>query len=202
MNTIYIKLKQSCKVEKKEVYVEDVAWILCLDKEVERQCKKIQVYTLEGKKNERKVVSILKIIGEIKTIFSDCELESFGQDDVVVLYVKEQKQNKIIEFLKTAFVCLMSFIGAAFAIMTFNNDGDVSNVFDSLTFVMTGVKPEGMSIMKVSYMVGLPVGILVFFNHFSKAKVSEDPTPIEVQMKLYQDDICKTLVANEGEKKE
>ena len=179
-----MKLKQSCKVEKKEVYVEDVATIWCLDKDVERKCKNIQVYTLDGKKNERKVVSILKII---------------GQDDVVVLYVKEQRQNKILEFLKTGFVCLMSFIGAAFAIMTFNNDGDVSNIFDNLTFLMTGSKPSGMSIMKASYMVGLPVGILVFFNHFSKAKVTEDPTPIEVQMKLYQDNICKTLVANEGE---
>lgn len=194
-----MKLKQSCKVEKKEVYVEDVATIWCLDKDVERKCKNIQVYTLDGKKNERKVVSILKIIGEIKMTFSEYELESFGQDDVVVLYVKEQRQNKILEFLKTGFVCLMSFIGAAFAIMTFNNDGDVSNIFDNLTFLMTGSKPSGMSIMKASYMVGLPVGILVFFNHFSKAKVTEDPTPIEVQMKLYQDNICKTLVANEGE---
>lgn len=199
MNTIYMKLKQSCKVKKKEVYVEDVAIIWCLDKDVERKCKNIQVYTLDGKKNERKVVSILKIIREIKMVFSEYELESFGQDDVVVLYVKEQRQNKIIEFLKTGFVCLMSFIGAAFAIMTFNNDGDVSNIFDNVTLLMTGSKPEGMSIMKASYMVGLPAGILVFFNHFSKAKVTEDPTPIEIQMKLYQDDICKTLIANEGE---
>lgn len=202
MNTIYIKLKQSCKVNRKEVYIKDVAMVWCLDEEVERKCKELKVYTLDGKKNERKVVSVLKIIREVKTAFSDCELESFGQDDVVVLYVKEKKQNKILEFLKTGFVCLMSFIGAAFAIMTFNNDGDVSNIFDTLTLLLTGTKPEGMSVMKASYMVGLPVGILVFFNHFSKAKVTEDPTPIEVQMKLYQDDICKTLIANEGEQKE
>ena len=42
----------------------------------------------------------------------------------------------------------------------------------------------------------LAIGILVFFNHFSKAALSKDPTPIEVQMRTYETDVNQTLIKN------
>ena len=44
------------------------------------------------------------------------------------------------------------------------------------------------------------MGIIVFFNHFAVAKLSTDPTPIEVEMRLYEDNINKTLIQNDGRK--
>ena len=40
------------------------------------------------------------------------------------------------------------------------------------------------------------MGILVFFNHFGKKKFTVDPTPMEIQMRLYENDIQTTLVEN------
>ncbi|WP_455055389.1 hypothetical protein [Merdimonas faecis] len=37
---------------------------------------------------------------------------------------------------------------------------------------------------------------MVFFNHFGKSKVSVDPTPLEVEMRLYENDIQTTLIEN------
>ena len=38
------------------------------------------------------------------------------------------------------------------------------------------------------------IGILTFFNHFGKKRLSVDPTPMEVEMRLYENDIQTTLV--------
>ena len=41
---------------------------------------------------------------------------------------------------------------------------------------------------------------MVFFNHFSKKKLTKDPTPMEVEMKKYNQDLILTKVAESDEK--
>ena len=48
----------------------------------------------------------------------------------------------------------------------------------------------------------LTVGILIFFNHFGKKRFTVDPTPMEVQMRLYENDIQTTLVEDYARKGE
>ena len=80
--------------------------------------------------------------------------------------------------------------------MAFNNDVSVTKLFSQLYEFMIGTKPEGISILEVSYSVGIAIGILMFFNHFGKKKFTVDPTPLEVQMRTYENDIQDTLVEN------
>ena len=55
-------------------------------------------------------------------------------------------------------------------------------------------------VLEVTYSVGLAVGVILFFNHFCKWKLNTDPTPLEVEMRLYEDNISKTLIQNDGRK--
>ena len=48
--------------------------------------------------------------------------------------------------------------------------------------------------------IGLALGIVVFFNHVAAKKLNTDPTPLEVEMRLYEDNISKTLIANADRK--
>ena len=64
-----------------------------------------------------------------------------------------------------------------------------------------GKEASGFTVLEGSYSVGLALGILVFFNHFSKWKLNTDPTPLEVEMRTYEDNISKTLIQN-AERKE
>ena len=48
----------------------------------------------------------------------------------------------------------------------------------------------------------LVVGILIFFNHFGKKRFTVDPTPMEVQMRLYENDIQTTLVEDAARRKD
>jgi stage V sporulation protein AA len=38
------------------------------------------------------------------------------------------------------------------------------------------------------------VGIIVFFNHFMGKKITDDPTPIEVEMALYETEVVETVL--------
>ena len=67
---------------------------------------------------------------------------------------------------------------------------------------MTGKQSSGFTILEVSYSVGITIGILVFFNHFGKRRFSVDPTPMEVQMRLYEDDVNNTIIEDASRKKE
>jgi len=42
--------------------------------------------------------------------------------------------------------------------------------------------------------VGIAVGIIIFYNHLGGKRITKDPTPIEVQMRLYEDDVNTTLI--------
>ena len=38
------------------------------------------------------------------------------------------------------------------------------------------------------------MGIIVFYNHFGGKRITKDPTPMEVQMRQYENDVNTTLV--------
>ena len=65
---------------------------------------------------------------------------------------------------------------------------------------MTAIKPQGSTILELNYSIGLTIGILLFFNHFGKKRFSVDPTPLEVQMRTYENEIQTTLVENASRK--
>lgn len=86
------------------------------------------------------------------------------------------------------------FLGAAFAIMTFNNDVGITELFEQVYKQFTGNESNGFTALEISYSIGIAIGITVFFNHIFGRKLSEDPTPIEVEMKKFEKDINTMLI--------
>ena len=54
--------------------------------------------------------------------------------------------------------------------------------------------------IEICYSIGLSVGIMVFFNHFGKKKITMDPTPIQVELRKYEADMADTLIQNASRK--
>ena len=104
--------------------------------------------------------------------------------------------------LKTSQVVLISFMGAAFSIMAFNNDVGVTKMFSQIYELVTGIKSDGFTVLEFTYSIGIAIGILTFFNHFGKRRFSVDPTPIEVEMRLYENDLQTTLIENISRKEQ
>ena len=100
--------------------------------------------------------------------------------------------------MKTAALCLVVFFGGAFTIMSFNNDIGITELFGKFYEQVTGAEQSGVTELEVMYCIGLALGILVFFNHFGKHKITPDPTPIQVQLRKYEQDVDTTFIQNAG----
>ena len=88
--------------------------------------------------------------------------------------------------------------------MTFNEDASIEDVFGKVYTFVTG-ESESNGILEVSYSIGIPLGIILFFDHFSKIKMDSDPTPLQVELRLYESDVNETIINNagkEGKKKD
>ena len=82
----------------------------------------------------------------------------------------------------------------------FNTDVDVEGLFDNIHTMFTGRPSSGFSVLEITYSIGIGIGVVFFFNHFGRRKITQDPTPMEVQMRLYEDDVDSTILEQERRK--
>ena len=186
---IYIKVALRVVVSHKNVVIKDIATVYCSNEELLTRIKELPLVVMEPKKNSQYAVSIMKLIAMIDTIDSNLNVVNLGEEEFLIEYQPEKADNKIFEYCKTIFVAAIIFFGAAFSIMTFNTDVSVTDVFANVYNLVMGESGKGQGIIELSYCIGLPVGILVFFNHFSSKKVRKDPTPIQIEMRKYEKDV-------------
>ncbi len=198
--TLYIKGDKNIEVTKPEVTLGDILSMECSNQNVIPRIKTIKVMKMQEKEGQRKVISILKIIKLIHEIYPNMDVQNLGETDIIVTYEEQKPTGMISHLIKIGFTAVLTFTGAAFAIMTFNNDVSVRKLFSQIYQLMTGIQPQGSTILELSYSIGLTIGILLFFNHFGKKRFSVDPTPLEVQMRTYENEIQTTLVENASRK--
>ncbi len=200
--TVYLNLSEITEVHEKDVFVKDVAKVYCSDMAIQNKCNAMKIRTIHGDHSHRYVANALDVIRDLEALDPSIQVNNVGKVEFIIDYQPPRPSRHLWEWTKTIFVCLVCFCGAAFAIMTFNNDVNVQDVFGEIHQMVTGQKPEGVTIMELAYTVGLSGGIIAFFNHFAKWKVNTDPTPLEVEMRLYEDNISKTLIQNSTRKEQ
>ena len=182
---IYIKADRNIEVAKKSVTLGDVLKIECVNPAMLARIRSTHLLTFhhpDNKRERRVVMSVLKVIQKI------------GETDFIVTYEEQDGKGGVIHVAKIVMVVLISFFGAAFSTMAFNNDVGVTKMFGQIYELLTGTKSNGFTILEFMYCIGIIIGILTFFNHFGKKRLSVDPTPMEVEMRLYENDIQTTLV--------
>ena len=191
---LYIKGENNTEVQNRDVMLKDILTIECSDSNIETQINVLKILKFPEKGQHRVVISVLKIIKCIHEKYPNLQIENLGPTDLIVTYEKPKKKSKTLEYIKVGFVSVLVFLGAAFSIMSFNNDISLTKMFGQLYYLVTGTASDGFSALEISYSIGLAIGILIFFNHFGKKRFSVDPTPMEVEMRLYENDIQTTLV--------
>ena len=195
--TVYIKADRNVEVTKPEVTLGDVLKIECSNPNMVPKLntlKLLKFHHTDKKHQNRTAVSILRVIQCIHEQYPKIDVQNMGETDFIVTYEEQQTAGGAVHYMKAAVVVVISFIGAAFSIMAFNNDVDTTKMFSQIYELLTGNKSDGFTILELTYCIGLVIGILTFFNHFGKKKFSVDPTPMEVEMRLYENDIQSTLI--------
>ena len=189
---VYLKADRNSVCHDSKIKIQDVMSVQCADPAICAGIKNKTLYTFkknddqkkEGKKKKRmEVFSMLNVIERIQTDYPDVEIVSIGEQDFVVQLLDAPMAPKWLETLKVVVMVVVIFLGAAFTIMAFNNDVSVGEVFDRFYQQVMGKEKPKVSEIEIFYCLGLAVGILVFFNHIGKKKITSDPTPIQVEMR-------------------
>lgn len=191
MDIVYIKLEPKIQIPKEKVSVSDVAEIVCRNEAKKDQVKALCIHTFGIA--DRDIVTSLYIVNEIEKNIKDIVVVPLGAEDVILERVSKKKPSRVLEIGKVIFVSMVCFFGTGFTIMAFHNDIGIRGVFEEISSLITGTGDSGVMVLELSYAFGLMAGILIFFNHIGKRRLTKDPTPIEVSMRNYEDDVNKTL---------
>jgi stage V sporulation protein AA len=192
---IYIKpVEKLCETERKTIVLDDLAQIVSPGKSDEK-LKKIKVLRIDAEKERNYLIDITDLIRLIKKVYPDATIINVGAQSTVIAYNPQLKSpNPIIRTLLIAFVSLVLLAGSATAIMSFHTDAQIPQVFKNYYKMFFGEETDKPSIIYISYSIGLASGIIIFFNHFFGKRIMDDPTPIDVEMTLYDHDVTETIV--------
>lgn len=191
---VYLKCEQDVETQSQDVFVKQLGTIYCADPHITAKCNAIKVHHFEKDGDKRCVINILKIIRQMEEACPNICVQVIGETDILVEWVKVDQYKGFKQWVKIALVCMVSFFGTAFTIMAYHNDIGINEVFEEIYRMVMNEEPGGVNTLEVSYSIGLSVGIIIFFNHIGGRRITKDPTPLEVAMRNYEDDVNKALI--------
>lgn len=191
---LYLKAEQNAEVMDGHVCIRDIASVYCADKNVSAKVKSLKIHQFNEKEKKRQVISILKVIELIEKECPNVSVENLGENATLIELVNVDRHKGPVQWIKMIFVAAISFFGTGFTIMAFHNDIGINEIFSKVYEQVMGYSTDGYTILEISYSIGLAVGIIVFFNHIGGRRITKDPTPIEVEMRVYETDVNKALI--------
>ncbi|MCL2225076.1 MAG: stage V sporulation protein AA [Defluviitaleaceae bacterium] len=194
---IYIKPKKKADLlNREEILIGDVAEVVA-PAASELKIVRMKLKSIEsGKGAKNYLVPVTDIIKKISTAYPDATINNVGETDTWV-HTVTRRRREIPMFLwaKVAFVSVVLFVGAATAIMSFHTDGQIPKIFERYYTMFYGTTVSNPPIIVIPYSIGLALGIIVFYNHFFGRKITDDPTPIEVEIETYEAEVAAVMVA-------
>ncbi len=196
-DTLYLATEKNVKVGSEAVALGDIAKLSCSNPRVLAKAQTLKVMQIPKGQYGRYVVTAISLVVLVQKHLEQVEVTHMGEPEFLITFEKPSPGSRLWPWIKTALVCLVTFFGSAFSIMTFNTDVDVAGLFDHIYQQFTGNPGKGFTILEIAYSVGIGLGVVFFFNHFGPRKLTQDPTPMEVEMRVYEDQVNTTLIDQE-----
>ena len=199
---IYIKPKTKIFIgQRKLITINDIAQVEAPE-EAAQKILSSGILNINADEKTNYIISVIDIIKVIKRVYPKAAINNVGETDIIVSFVPEKKsRNPIISVFLIVFVTLTLLMGSATAIMSFHTDAQIPKVFQNYYKIFFQKESEKPLIIDIPYSIGLASGIIIFFNHFMGKKLTEDPTPIEVEMTEYENEVNDTILDQLTEKK-
>jgi len=193
---IYLRLRQKKKVPpNKELLIGDIAQLIGEDKNCAK-VEKIPIYQVTKEDKNLVVIDVMKVITAIQKVMNHIEVQVVGPTQTIVEVQYPKKKLAPVYFV---FIWFLLFIGAALAIMNFHEDVSMREVHQQIYKIVTGIDNPKPLLLQVPYSLGLGIGMVLFFNHLFKKRFNEEPSPLEVEMFNYQQDLDQYVIVHEND---
>lgn len=202
MIVVYIKADRHVEIKNPKVCVGDVSKIYCSNHLMTETVKAVEIFHFNIEENgQKKTASIMAVIAAIDEQLNNEEIcmMNIGENDFAMSLNFSDRQSSKAPWYKVLPVVLITFFGSIFSIMTYNEDVDTMGVFEKIAGI-AGTGNTGVKLMAVSYAAGIAAGLIIFFNHFGRKKITDDPTPMEVEMEKYETDVEDTWIKESSRK--
>ncbi|MCA1063251.1 stage V sporulation protein AA [Rossellomorea sp. AcN35-11] len=192
---LYIRLRHRVQVrEESRVRLGQLAQVIAPENILD-ELRNIPIHQVKASDKNIIVVDVMKVIKEICKNFGDLDIQTIGPTQSIIEVIYEKKKVSLPLFIG---VWLLLFIGAALAIMNFHEDVSMREVHQRLYHFVTGNEDPHPLLFQVPYSLGLGLGMILFFNHVFRKRLNEEPSPLEVEMFNYQQDLDQYVIMNEN----
>ncbi|OEH93588.1 stage V sporulation protein AA [Bacillus solimangrovi] len=191
----YLRLHQRVMTKQNQALrLSDVARISA-EVEVKEIIKDIIVHQVSPQDKSIIIIEMIKIIDLIMEVDPEIDIQITGPNQVLVEVMVAKKNWSILSF---SAVWLLLFFGAGLAIMNFHEDVSMQGVHQKIYTLITGKEEKKPLLFQIPYSIGLGLGMVLFFNHLFKKRFNEEPSPLEVEMFKYQQDLDQYMIINEN----
>lgn len=187
---VYLRLKKTIALSfMQEVQLKDIAYISTTTS-LKKKLENIPIYRISKKDKNIVIIDGFLIIDHLTNLISTIEIQLIGPTQTIIRINKRKKSPSI---LIAVFVWILLFIGTAMTIMNFHYDVSMQEVQQKLHYLLTGKHNEFPLWIQIPYSFGLGIGMLLFFNHWFNKRFNEEPSPLEVEIYNYQQDLDNYL---------
>ncbi|TRM12620.1 stage V sporulation protein AA [Lentibacillus cibarius] len=192
---VYVRMKKNVELAYlQNVKLKDIAYISA-SIQWKDKLEATPIYKISKKDHNVVVVDSFLVIDHLNRQYSDLEFQLIGPAQTIIR-VKDYK--KPTNILVVSAVWLLLFIGTAMTIMNFHYDVSMQEVQQKLHYLLTGDESDYPLWIQIPYSLGLGVGMLLFFNHWFTKRFNDEPSPLEVEIFKYQQDLDTYLTHYEN----
>ncbi|RDW19119.1 stage V sporulation protein AA [Oceanobacillus arenosus] len=188
---VYLRMKKNIEfTEMQEVRLKHIAYVSSTDTILNDKLKNTPIYRITKKDKNIVIIDSFLIIDHLTNAFNTIEIQLIGPSQSIIRVITKRKP---INMLIVSVVWIILFIGTAMTIMNFHYDVSMQEVQQRLHYLLTGEQNEYPLWIQIPYSLGLGIGTLLFFNHWFNKRFNEEPSPLEVEIFKYQQDLDSYL---------
>jgi stage V sporulation protein AA len=193
--TVYIRLRHRVFIQPNDkILLKDIAQIIAEDA-LHKQISDRVLYQVTAEDRNILIIDVMHVVKEIKKIDSTIDIQMIGPSQAIIEVVYKKRKISPIFFL---IIWFLLFFGSMLTIMNFHEDVSMQDAHQRLYKIITGKNVAKPLMFQIPYSFGLGLGMILFFNHVFKKRINEEPSPLEVEMFNYQQDLDRYVVMHEN----
>jgi stage V sporulation protein AA len=194
---LYIRLRRRAVLRRGDPIILGQIAQMIAEPEHEQLLKRLVLCEPTNQDGNRVLIDMMLVVKKVREALPGVQIEHFGEPHVLV-EIEERSRRPNMIFI--ALVWLLLFIGSGLAIMNFHADVSMLEVHRRIYELITGRREAHPLLLQIPYSVGIGIGMVLFFNHLFKKKFNEEPSPLEVEMFMYQESINHYVITEEYRK--
>ncbi|MEB1808746.1 MAG: stage V sporulation protein AA [Bacillaceae bacterium] len=196
---VYIRMRHKVEVKANQhVTVGDLAQVIA-EPLIQERIIHLPIHKVKPSDKNFVLVDVMKVIMSISEAVPGSDVQSIGAAHTIL---EVKMKSKRIEPVYFVFIWLLLFIGAGMAIMNFHEDVSMREVHQRIFTTVTGNEIAKPLLLQIPYSIGLGLGMIIFFNHVFRKRLNEEPSPLEVEMFKYQQDLDQYITYHENSESE